>query len=74
MHTAHHTALEILTAFIKQDANSDDIDRLVAMSAYMAQKLATDMLKTIEQLEAEVWPELAVQQTAEAEDGEGEQA
>lgn len=52
------TALEILTAFIKQDANSDDIDRLVAMSAYMAKKLEADMLKPIEQLEAEVWPEL----------------
>jgi hypothetical protein len=52
------TALEILTAFIKQDANTDDIDRVIAMSAYMAKKLEADMLKPIEQLEAEVWPEL----------------
>jgi hypothetical protein len=52
------TALEILTAFIKQDANTDDIDRMIAMSAYMAKKLEADMLKPIEQLEAEVWPEL----------------
>jgi hypothetical protein len=51
-------ALEILTAFIKQDANTDDIDRVIAMSAYMAKKLEADMLKPIEQLEAEVWPEL----------------
>jgi hypothetical protein len=52
------TALEILTAFIKTSADTDDIDRLVAMSAYMAKKLEQDMLKPIEQLEAEVWPEL----------------
>lgn len=56
------TALEILTAFIKNNSGSDDIDRLVAMSAYMAKKLEIDMLKTIDQLEAEVWPELASQQ------------
>jgi hypothetical protein len=56
------TALEILTAFLKQDANTDDIDRMIAMSAYMSKKLAQDMLKPIEQLEAEVWPELAEQQ------------
>ena len=51
-------ALEILTAWIKADPNTDDIDRVIAMSAYMAKKLEADMLKPIEQLEAEVWPEL----------------
>lgn len=56
------TALEILTAWIKADQGTDDIDRLVAMSAYMAKKLEADMLKPIEQLEAEVWPGLASQQ------------
>lgn len=51
-------ALEILTAFIKNDPTCDnDIDRTIAMSAYMAKKLEADMMKPIEQLEAEVWPE-----------------
>ena len=51
-------ATDILTAWIKAGPNTDDIDRLVAMSAYMAKKLEQDMRKPIEQLEAEVWPEL----------------
>lgn len=50
-------ALEILTAFIKSDPTCDnDVDRTIAMSAYMAKKLEADMLKPIEQLEMEVWP------------------
>lgn len=53
-----HIALEILTAFINQDSNPDDIDRLVAMSAYMAKRLEADMMKPLQQLEIEVWPEI----------------
>lgn len=50
-------AIEILTAFIKSDPTCDnDVDRTIAMSAYMAKKLEADMLKPIEQLEMEVWP------------------
>lgn len=50
-------ATQILTAFIKSDPTCDnDIDRTIAMSAYMAKKLEADMLKPIEQLEMEVWP------------------
>ncbi len=52
------TALEILTAFLKADPNPDDIDRLVAMSAYMSKRLEADMLKPIQRLEIEVWPEV----------------
>lgn len=63
------TALEILTTFLKQDSNPDDIDRLVAMSAYMAKRLEADMLKPLQQLEAEVWPELALP-TAESDEGD----
>jgi hypothetical protein len=51
------TATEILTAWIKADPQTTDIDRLVGMSVYMAKKLEQDMLKRIEQLEAEVWPQ-----------------
>jgi hypothetical protein len=51
-------ATEILTAWIKADPHTTDIDRMVAMSAYMAKKLEQDMFKPIEQLEQEVWPEL----------------
>ena len=51
-------ATEILTAWIKADPQTTDIDRMVAMSAYMAKKLEQDMFKPIEQLEQEVWPEL----------------
>jgi hypothetical protein len=50
-------ATEILTAWIKADPQTTDIDRMVAMSAYMAKKLEQDMLKPIEQLEQEVWPQ-----------------
>lgn len=59
------TALEILTAWIKATPNTDDIDRMIAMSAYMAKRLEADMLKPLQQLEAEVWPELASQQSEE---------
>lgn len=54
------TATSILTAFLKQDTSPDDIDRLVAMSAYMAKRLEADMLKPLQQLEIEVWPELVL--------------
>ncbi len=52
-------ATDILTAFIRSNPDIDDIDRLIAMSAYMSKKLEADMLKPIEQLEAEVWPQPA---------------
>lgn len=55
------TALEILTAWIKADPSTDDIDRMIGMSAYMAKKLDIEMSKPLEQLEAEVWPDLASQ-------------
>ena len=61
------TALEILTSFLKADPNPDDVDRLIGMSAYMAKKLEADMLKPIEQLEAEVWPKSEAHDEAEAE-------
>lgn len=54
------TATAILTAFLAKDPNPDDIDRLVAMSAYMAKRLEADMLKPLQQLEIEVWPELTL--------------
>lgn len=51
-------ATDILTAFIRSTPDIDDIDRLVAMSAYMAKRLEADMMKPLQQLEIEVWPEL----------------
>ena len=63
------TALEILTTFLRTNPDTDDIDRLVAMSAYMAKRLEADMLKPIEQLEAEVWPEL-LNKTTEPDEGD----
>lgn len=50
-------ATEILTAFIRTNTDLDDIDRIIAMSAYMAKRLELDMMKPIERLEAEVWPQ-----------------
>ncbi len=52
-------ATDILTAFIRSNPDIDDIDRLIAMSAYMSKKLEADMLKPIEHLEQEVWPQSA---------------
>lgn len=63
------TALEILTTFLRTNPDTDDIDRLVAMSAYMAKRLEADMSKPIEQLEAEVWPEL-LNKTTESDEGD----
>lgn len=63
------TALEILTTFLRTNPDTDDIDRLVAMSAYMAKKLDLELRKPIEQLEAEVWPELALP-TTESDEGD----
>jgi hypothetical protein len=60
-------ATEILTAWIKADPQTTDIDRLIGMSAYMAKKLEQDMLKPIEQLEAEVWPQAEPDDSDEAE-------
>ena len=60
------TATEILTAWINADPQTTDIDRLVGMSAYMAKKLEQDMLKPIEQLEAEVWPQAEPDDSDEA--------
>ncbi len=51
-------ATDILTAFIRSNPDIDDIDRLIAMSAYMSKRLEADMLKPIQQLEIEVWPEV----------------
>ena len=59
-------ATEILTAWIKADPQTTDIDRLIGMSAYMAKKLEQDMLKPIEQLEAEVWPQAEPDDSDEA--------
>lgn len=50
-------ALGILTSFIESGSELSDVDRTVAMSAYMAKKLEADMARTLEDLEAEVWPE-----------------
>lgn len=63
-----NTATTILIEFLRQDPNPDDIDRLVAMSAYMSKKLLGNLDRPLEQLEAEVWPELA----SPATDPEGE--
>lgn len=63
------TALEILTTFLRTNPDTDDIDRLVAMSAYMAKKLDLELRKPIEQLEAEVWPEL-MNKTTDPDEGD----
>lgn len=63
------TALEILTAWIKATPDTDDIDRMIAMSAYMAKRLEADMLKPLQQLEAEVWPEL-LNKTTDPDEGD----
>ena len=60
------TATAILTALIKSGTGMDDLDRTVAMSAYLAKKLEADMLKPLETLEQEVWP---VAQATETLDG-----
>lgn len=63
-------ATVILTAWIKADPNTNDIDRLVAMSAYMAKRLEADMLKPIEQLEQEVWPQTEPAANTDSDEGD----
>lgn len=64
-------AAQILIALIaKEPADMPDIDRTVAMAAYMSKALDSFMQQPLEQLEVALWPELQATEPADTDQSE----
>lgn len=61
------SATHILAALIISTPELDDMDRAADMASYMAMKLETNMLKSMKELEAKVWPETVTSEPGDAE-------